>query len=139
MREFVRIGAPEHIRKFRDQWMARAESIAESIGLTCEVAPANDPFFGRAGALMATSQLQQSLKFEMLVPIYSKERPTACMSFNYHRDHFGEVWGLTDADGAAAHTGCVAFGMDRIALALFRTHGVKIKAWPRKVRQALKI
>jgi seryl-tRNA synthetase len=139
MREFVRIGTPGQIREFRDQWMARAESIAGRLGLTCEVAPANDPFFGRGGALMATSQLQQSLKFEMLVPIYSKERPTACMSFNYHRDHFGEVWELASADGAAAHTGCVAFGMDRLALALFRTHGVDVEGWPPEVREELRI
>jgi hypothetical protein len=30
----------------------------------------------------------------MLVPIRSAESPTACMRFNYHRDHFGLTWGL---------------------------------------------
>ena len=48
------------------------------------------------------------------------------MSFNYHKEHFGEVWGLHNAAGEVLHTGCVAFGMDRLAVALFVTHGAKI-------------
>ena len=27
----------------------------------------------------------------MLVPVRASQAPTACMSFNYHRDHFGET------------------------------------------------
>jgi hypothetical protein len=59
------------------------------------------------------------------------------MSFNYHREYFGEVWGLRDASGAILHTACVAFGMDRLAVALFATHGAKLKDWPTSVRQTL--
>ncbi len=139
MREFVVIGRPEQIRTFRDDWMARATGVAESLGLFGEIAQANDPFFGRGGQLMATSQLQQSLKFELLVPIHSAARPTACMSFNDHRDHFGVAWGLEGADDQPSHTGCVAFGMDRIAVALFGAHGIDVEAWPAAVRDTLKI
>jgi seryl-tRNA synthetase len=139
MREFVRIGSPEQIREFRAKWMALAGDLAERLGLSCKIEHANDPFFGRVGQLMAASQLQQSLKFELLVPIHSTERPTACMSFNYHRDHFGLVWGLGTAAGEVAHTGCVAFGMDRLAVALFRTHGLVLDDWPASVREELRI
>jgi seryl-tRNA synthetase len=59
------------------------------------------------------------------------------MSFNYHREHFGTVWGIRDAAGQAAHTGCVAFGIDRLAVALFCVHGVEPARWPAQVRQAL--
>ena len=59
------------------------------------------------------------------------------MSFNYHREHFGEVWALRDAQGEIAHTGCVAFGMDRLAVALFATHGTDAADWPAPVRDAL--
>jgi hypothetical protein len=37
------------------------------------------------------------------------------------------------------HTGCVAFGIDRLALALFATHGVALAEWPARVRQVLEI
>jgi seryl-tRNA synthetase len=98
---------------------------------------ASDPFFGRVGQMKAVSQKQQSLKFELLVPLRSEEQPTACMSFNYHRDHFGTTWGIADANGEPAHTGCVAFGMDRLAVAMFHTHGTDLAKWPVKVREML--
>jgi seryl-tRNA synthetase len=139
MREFVRIGSPDQIREFRGEWMALARDVADRLGLSFNIEQANDPFFGRVGQLMAASQLQQSLKFELLVPIHSAERPTACMSFNYHRDHFGLVWGLENAAGEVAHTGCVAFGMDRLAVALFCAHGLVLEDWPVSVREALGI
>jgi seryl-tRNA synthetase len=61
------------------------------------------------------------------------------MSFNYHRDHFGRVWSLAGEDGTVAHTGCVAFGMDRLAIAMFASHGVRLKDWPKAVRTLLSI
>jgi seryl-tRNA synthetase len=137
MREYVRIGTPEQIAEFRERWMTRAQEIAGQLGLHCRVDHASDPFFGRGGKLMAVSQVEQSLKFELLVPVRSSEEPTACMSFNYHRDHFGVAWNLRMAEGGLAHTGCVAFGIDRLALALFATHGVELTRWPAAVRKAL--
>jgi seryl-tRNA synthetase len=139
MREFVRIGTPDQIVAFRQSWMARSREIANSLGLANEMQEASDPFFGRAGRLMALAQVEQSLKFEMLIPIRSEAEPTACMSFNYHRDHFSAVWGLKGVSDEFAHTGCVAFGIDRLALALFARHGSHLDQWPVDVRRALKL
>jgi seryl-tRNA synthetase len=138
MREYVRVGRPEQIAQFREAWFARAGGIADDLRLPYSIAVANDPFFGRAGAMLAASQLQQSLKFELLVAVLS-DGPTACMSFNHHREHFGEVWGLANAAGEVLHTGCVAFGIDRLAVALFATHGGGIAGWPGGVRTALRL
>jgi seryl-tRNA synthetase len=137
MREYVRIGSPEEITAFREAWMARARQLADALALPYTVDVANDPFFGRVGQVMAVSQLQQALKFELLIPYYAGAKPTACMSFNYHREHFGNVWGLTDTRDELAHTGCVAFGMDRLAVALFANHGADPAQWPASARQAL--
>jgi seryl-tRNA synthetase len=137
MREFVRIGTPETIQDFREQWMSRAQQLAAELALPCELDVANDPFFGRVGQMMAVSQRQQSLKFELLIPYYDGARPTACMSFNYHRDHFGLTWGIESEEGAPAHTSCVAFGMDRLTVALFCIHGVQLARWPASAKRAL--
>ena len=77
-------------RNFRAHWMERAEGFAGQLGLNYRIDQASDPFFGRGGKLMAMSQVEQALKFELLVPVHSEEQPTACMSFNYHREHFGD-------------------------------------------------
>ena len=137
MREFVRIGSPEQITAFREGWMARARQLADELALPYTVDVANDPFFGRVGQIMAVSQLQQSLKFELLIPYHAAAKPTACMSFNYHREHFGQVWGLQDGRNELAHTGCVAFGMDRLVVALFAHHGLDVAHWPACARRAL--
>jgi seryl-tRNA synthetase len=137
MRENVCIGAPQAAAAFRDRWIARAEGAAERLGLRFSIAPASDPFFGRVGKMMALSQVEQALKFEMLIPIRSDAAPTACMSFNCHLEHFSEIWNLRTLDGKPAHTACVAFGLERLALALFATHGAEPGAWPNDARQTL--
>jgi len=137
MREFVRIGSPDEIVEFRERWMARAPVIAAALGLPHSIDVANDPFFGRVGQVMAVSQRQQALKFELLIPYHPGASPTACMSFNYHRDHFGIVWDIRDERGEPAHTSCVAFGVDRLTVALFAIQGLDPQQWPAVTRQAL--
>ena len=139
MREYVCIGAPETAVSFRESWKERAVQIATQLGVPFTLQPASDPFFGRAGKLMAANQVEQALKFELLIPVNSEEAPTACMSFNYHQDHFGSTWGLRTDDGAVAHTACAAFGLDRLTIALFATHGLDLYAWPQSVREALSL
>ncbi len=136
MREFVRIGTREQVVAFRTEWIDHAASIAEQLGLAHRIEQASDPFFGPGGQFLAASQIEQSLKFELLVQIRPQAEPTACMSFNYHQDYFGETWGIKSGDGAA-HTACVAFGIDRIGVALFATHGLKVESWPTAVRLTL--
>lgn len=137
MREFVRMGRPEEVVEFRQMWMDRGPKLMNLLQLPFEIDVANDPFFGRAGRMLANNQRDQNLKFELLIPVNSVSSPTACMSFNYHQDHFGATWGLKTADGEVAHTACVGFGLERTALALFKHHGLHPEYWPTGVREAL--
>jgi len=139
MREYVFIGAPDQVTEFRARWIERARGIARQLGLAHSLAAGSDPFFGRVGKIIAMSQIEQALKLELLTVVRSAQEPTACMSFNCHRDHFGATWELRTEDGAVAHTGCVAFGIDRLALALFVQHGVEPAKWPRSVRATLSL
>ena len=137
MREYVRIGTPDQVTEFRATWLDRGRELMGKLGVPFDVDVANDPFFGRAGRMLANNQRDQRLKFELLVPIESTEKPTACLSFNYHQDHFGTLWGIRTADDDVAHTACVGFGMERVALALFKHHGYDTREWPAPVRKAL--
>lgn len=73
----------------------------------------------------------------MLIPICSDEKPTAIISFNYHQDHFGHLFDIHTSTKEVAHTACVGFGRERIALALFKTHGFSLPEWPAAVRERL--
>jgi seryl-tRNA synthetase len=139
MREYVYIGTPEGALGFRKRWISRAEELAQRLALPYTLATASDPFFGRVGKMMAMSQVEQALKFELLIPVNSEEHPTACMSFNYHQDHFGEIWGMQTTSHEVAHTACVAFGLDRLGLALFATHGLDLEKWPAIARETLSV
>lgn len=136
-REFVLIGEPKAVRAHRDLWLERAQQMLSDVQLLARADIANDPFFGRSGRMLAANQRDQALKFELLVPICSEEKPTACVSCNYHEDHFGLAFAISREGGAPAHTACVGFGLERIALALFKWHGFDVAAWPTSVRQTL--
>ena len=112
-REHIRVGTPDDVLSWRETWVDRIPKLLESIGLEFRTEFANDPFFGRAGRLMSRSQIEQELKIEWLVPVFGEDHPTACVSANYHQNHFGELFGISTADGAEAHSGCVGFGLER--------------------------
>ena len=137
MREFVRIADPQTVQDWHAQWLTQAQAFLHSIGLEPMLAPANDPFFGPGGRLLAASQHEQNLKYELLAPVGSVQPTNAIMSINYHQDHFGHDFHICTADGNVAHTACVGFGLERITLALFREHGFDVAAWPAEVRRKL--
>ena len=135
-REMVRIAEPETVAAWRDSWRDRCVAILRRLGLDAGFDVATDAFFGRRGRLMATSQREQELKFEVQVQIAGPE-PTAVASFNYHQEHFSSAFGIEMAGGGVAHTACLGFGLERVTLALLRTHGLEPAAWPDEVRGEL--
>jgi seryl-tRNA synthetase len=136
MHELVRIGEPDAVLEWRDEWAQRGLELLQTLGLEAEIDLANDPFFGRRGRALARNQQAERLKLEVLVNIAGPE-PTACASFNHHRDHFGGMYGLELSDGSTAHTACLGFGHERIVLGLLRAHGLDPAAWPTSVRAEL--
>ncbi len=137
MHEHVRAADPETVERWRTGWVDRVRGFTSSLGLAAACGAAADPFFGRGGKLLAGSQRDQQLKLEFTVPIASEAAPTAIVSLNYHQDHFGQLFGIDMPDGTPAHTACVGFGLERIALALYRAHGFERPCWPPPVRSAL--
>ena len=137
MREFIRLGSQDEVVAWRDEWLQRGLRMLRGLGLDANSDVASDPFFGRTGRMMAAQQVEQKLKFEILVPVISTENPTAVASFNWHQDHFSGKFGIRTADGATAQTACMGFGLERVAIALVNTHGFDVEAWPAEVRQQL--
>lgn len=136
MRELVRMGEPEIVAAWRDEWLQRGLDLLRGLGLDASYDVAADPFFGRSGRMLAASQREQALKVEILVQI-AGPTPTAVASFNYHQSHFATMHGLTRTDGGEVHTACLGFGHERIVLALLRTHGLDVDSWPAEVRGEL--
>jgi seryl-tRNA synthetase len=136
-REFVRLGTAEQALEHREYWLKLGREILGEVGLDAESVVANDPFFGRGGRMMAAAQKEQVLKFELVHAVATSEKPTAITSCNYHQNHFGHTFNIRTQDGEEAHTSCIGFGLERIALALFMTHGFETDHWPHDVKNAL--
>jgi seryl-tRNA synthetase len=134
--EFVYIGEPEGAIKHRDLWLQRGLELLGDLGLEVEPVVANDPFFGRAGRMLAANQRETTLKYEIVAPI-TTDRLTAISSANCHQDHFGAPFEIETADGGVAHTACIGFGLERITLALLSRHGLDPADWPAEVRRRL--
>lgn len=137
MHELVYVGDAAGASEHRDRWLELGVEILGSLGLEVETVVANDPFFGRVGRILADNQRAETLKYEIVTPISSVEHPTAIGSSNCHLDHFGEPFGIETADGEVAHSCCFGFGLDRITLALLRTHGLDPADWPPVARDRL--
>ena len=137
MRENVRVGAPDTVRAWRTEWTARAQDLLVELGLPIEVEVASDPFFGRGGKLLAANQIADEAKLELVCPIALEGQGTAIASLNHHSDKFSRAFGIELESGAFAETACVGFGLERVTLALLRTHGIETRRWPADVRGRL--
>jgi len=135
-REFVYIGTEHDAREQAELMRSHFCDLLDGLKISYEVVPANDPFFGRMGRLLAESQRQNSLKYEFVAPITS-DVPHSLGSVNFHQDHFGSKFGLSMFDGSVAHSSCVGFGLERVALALLFSHGVNTATWPAEIRNLL--
>ncbi len=135
--EFVHVGTPESALAFRNRWLERSQILMKSIGLDVADEVANDPFFGRAGRMLAANQRGDALKFEVVATVANPEKSTAIVSCNCHQDHLTIPFGINTHDGGVAHSACVGFGMERIVLALFARHGMDLELWPREYRSRL--
>lgn len=130
MREFVAVGPAEEMNSWRDEWVDRCKRFLAMLGLKVTVAAATDPFYGPDSRVLKYAQLEQELKFEFLADITDTGPATAIASANRHKEHLGERFGISLADGSVAHSSCIAFGLERIVLALIRAHGADRADWP---------
>jgi seryl-tRNA synthetase len=134
--EVVFVGEPGGAVGHRNKWVQWALDLTGRLGLEAYSEPANDPFFGRSGRMLAASQRQLGLKYEVRCATGPGE-PEAVASANYHVDHFGTAFGLQAANGDAAHSACFGLGVERLTLALLHAHGLRPAAWPAGVRALL--
>jgi seryl-tRNA synthetase len=130
MREFVVIAGEDEALEWRESWIARCERLFARFGLPISVESASDPFFGPGGRFMRSSQVQQKLKYEFVVPVHEDDPGTAIASANCHKDHLGQRFGIRFAEQGLAHSSCMAFGLERTVLALIHAHGDRLADWP---------
>jgi seryl-tRNA synthetase len=119
MREIVLVGAADWVRQQRRKGMDRILAFAKSLQLRVTLQTASDPFFagGAARGMMLLQQIKQ-LKYELRAPVDAPGTEMAIASFNLHEMFFSRRFGFVVNNGVPTHSGCIAFGLERWALAL---------------------
>ena len=136
MREIIFVGPADFVLQNRDRARQQVERFLEGIGLAYKVESANDPFFVGEFRKQAAFQNAFQLKYEIRARLPFKDDTLAVGSYNYHQDFFGRHLNIALPDGKPAHTGCVAFGLERLAYAFVSQFGLEPAAWPAAIREA---
>lgn len=138
MREIIFVGSKDYVLENREIARQGMAPFFEEIGLAYRVETANDPFFIGEFRKQAAFQTAFQLKFEIRAKLPFKDATLAVGSYNYHQDFFGRHLNIILSDGTPVHTGCVAFGLERIAYAFMAQHGINPTNWPAYVRNRLR-
>ena len=134
MREIIVIGTREQVEDIRQSLVRQVVRLIETLELDASIETATDPFFTAGDEGRRLMQQAGALKYELRLAVDATGRTIAAASFNHHHDFFGTRFHIRLPDGAPAHSGCVAFGLERWVLALFAQHGVAPRAWPNAAR-----
>ncbi len=132
MREIIFVGPPDYVLESKQKQVDLSVAFLDELGLAYEISSATDPFFADSYAVQAAYQQGFELKFELLAPLPYSGKKLAVGSMNYHQDFFGRSFEIETASGPA-HTGCIGFGWERLALAFLAQHGVDPVNWPKAV------
>lgn len=141
MREMVLVGREEWVTEMRQKGMDAFIALVDEWDLDCTVETANDPFFAPVYASKTFWQSQGGLKYELRFAVEpgpgGRARTISCGSANLHEGFFGQTFRLSSSDGAPVFTGCVALGVERLALAVFTQHGLEPSRWPAPLAEAV--
>ena len=125
MREIVCLGTAEEVKDFLAKYQERVGRFFKEIGLPVEWKEATDPFFNPSKNPKYLLQKLDPVKTEMVF-----QDRLAIGSINFHRNYFGEAFGIT-REGKEAFSGCVAFGIERWIHAWLTHFGPRAGDWPR--------
>jgi acyl carrier protein len=137
MREVVVLGTRVQVEGVRQSLVRQVTSLVETLELDGSIDTATDPFFAAGDEGRRLMQQAGALKHELRLTIDAAGRAIAAASFNHHHDFFGTRFAIRLAADAPAHSGCVAFGLERWVLAILAQHGVDHRSWPHGARSWL--
>ncbi|WP_028545521.1 hypothetical protein [Paenibacillus taiwanensis] len=129
IREIVFMGSKDFVLDSRHKFMEASFALFQKLGLEghCEVA--SDPFFcSEDTAAKIFNQRMQELKYELRLKV-ADERTIAAASFNFHDHFFGEQFNIRRGESDWMSTGCVGFGIERLAYAFISQHGLDEQTW----------
>ncbi len=137
MREIIILGTRAGVEAVRQSLITQVAELVAALDLDGSIDAASDPFFAPGDEGRRLMQQAAALKHELQLTVDASGRSIAVASFNHHADFFGARFDIRLADGSPAHSGCVAFGLERWVLAVLTQHGTNEADWPAFMREWL--
>ena len=134
VREFVRAGDPDDVIAWRNTWLERGLALLTSLGLPATPRWRRIRSSDAGGRCSPRARSSRSSNSRWSSP---SSRPTdrrRCARSTTTRTTSSRVFGIRTQSGAYAHTACLGFGLERVVMALFKTHGFDPSDWPDAVR-----
>ncbi|MFJ5309823.1 hypothetical protein [Streptomyces sp. NPDC088350] len=118
MREFVLIGDEDLVVHQGESAFNESVDLVGKLHSEVSVSKANDVFYGDRAEVTRRVQLARGVKREISVP-WDNVSEVAIGSRNLHQDLFTTSFNIgTATEGPAMHSMCIAFGIERMLLAL---------------------
>ncbi len=130
MREIIFFGSANAVDTLKQKITDKVIELAAEHGISQTIVLATDPFFLGENRGKLLLQKLKGLKLEMRAGV-STRKAIAITSFNNHQMFFCKKAQILDQDKKIAHSGCVAFGLERWAYAFLCQHGMDQNKWPR--------
>lgn len=129
MAELVVLGEAEAVERDVVRLAGIVESAFDRLGFAGGWRPATDPFFGPALRGARVAQRIRGSKHEY----WPASPAVAIASSNRHEDTFGRAFDIGLRDGPA-HSGCLAFGLERLTAVSLLRWGPRPDSWPAVLR-----
>lgn len=130
MREIAFMGENSSVvEDLRTRLMDRTWRLFVELGFSGRIETAADPFYYVEDSAMRQHQLLANTKYELIYE-GTDGVMSAIASFNNVGESLCGQFGIANASGRAAHSGCAAFGIDRWVEATLSVHGRDRRQWP---------
>jgi hypothetical protein len=129
LREVMFIGSAEFVRETRETTLEMIKQWATDWQIFGELLPANDPFFTNDYEAKAVHQHRLAMKYEYRAELSGPQDTLAVLSSNLHSATFGKAFDIR-VRNMRANTGCLGFGLERLAIVIASQHGVNAEEWP---------
>ena len=134
LREIIFLGSADYVRETRETSMRMIQDWATAWSLYGDLLPANDPFFTDDYEAKAVHQHRLAMKYEYRAVLPGTGKTLAVLSSNLHAVTFGKAFEIR-VGGMRANTGCLGFGLERLAIAIVMQHGLDVTRWPEGLRR----
>lgn len=137
MREIVFFGDEKACQTIRQDIMEDCIAQFEAWGIRFRIVSASDPFFSSTAGRKRTFQNAMRLKFEAQCWLPRTQTWLSVASFNLHQQTLVNAYALTADGNGALWSGCVGYGYERMAYALYAQFGRDPATWPDALRKDL--